>query len=87
MALSTDEKKAIELHVALIAQAMVENKLDSLPVLKQKLINKLLELRPETSKSAVKFLVQNKISSITVSFIEQESSVQIIMDPEIWTVC
>jgi len=26
MALSTDEKKAIELHVALIAQAMVENK-------------------------------------------------------------
>jgi len=41
------------------------------------LINKLLELRPETSKSAVKFLVQNKISSITVSFIEQESSVQI----------
>ena len=74
MALSTDEKKAIELHVALIAQAMVENKLDSLPVLKQKLINKLLELRPETSKSAVKILAE--ISNITVSLIEQERSAQ-----------
>lgn len=53
---------------------MVENKLDSLPVLKQKLINKLLELRPETSKSAVKILAE--ISNITVSLIEQERSAQ-----------
>jgi hypothetical protein len=74
MALSADETKTIVFLVEPIAKAMVEKKLDSLPALKQKLINKLLELRPETSKSAVKILAE--ISNITVSLIEQERSAQ-----------
>jgi len=61
MALSADETKTIEFHVESIAKAMVEKKLDSLPTLKQKLINKLFELRPKMSNNTVKILVDNAI--------------------------
>ncbi|KAF0155437.1 MAG: hypothetical protein FD159_2171 [Syntrophaceae bacterium] len=77
MALSADEAKTIEFYVEPIAKAVVEKKLDYLPTLKQKLINKLLELRHNMSENTVKILVDNAISNITGSLMEQESSAQI----------
>ena len=73
MAFSADETIVISVYVEPIAKAMVEEKLESIPTLKQQLIMQILNLRPEMKKNKVEILVAKAVGSITITLTDNGS--------------
>jgi hypothetical protein len=73
MEFSTNEKIIVRFYVEPIAKAMVEKRFEPVPTLRGKLINAILDLRPEMKKCTVENLVAEAVGSLTTSAIDQES--------------